>query len=215
MVGIDREYQAIEKAPALGRCAGKQRIHRRNEPDHAQVIGEGCGRADRLAVNPALALDHDAVLGRPFDAGTERRQAQRALDLGGDRPRAVALAECDFLERGAAQTAAGREEGNGLDQIGFAGAIGTDQHDGLRADLERRRVVVAEISQREPANCHYPSSSAKADDPVIVECAVTTDAGAYWMLRRSLSSGRPKAALKPSPLAKRGWARQTLIGIST
>ena len=55
MLGIDRERQAVEKAPALGRGADKQRIHGRHQPDHAQMIGEGRGRADRLAVDPAFA----------------------------------------------------------------------------------------------------------------------------------------------------------------
>ncbi len=44
MLGIDRERQAIEEAPALRRRAGKQRVHRRHQPDHAQMIGEGRGR---------------------------------------------------------------------------------------------------------------------------------------------------------------------------
>ena len=54
MLGIDRERQAIEKAPPLRRRADEQRIHRRHQPDHAQMIGERRGRGDRLAVDPAL-----------------------------------------------------------------------------------------------------------------------------------------------------------------
>ena len=60
MLGVDREHQAIEEAPALGRRAGEQRVHRRHQPDDAQMIGEGRGRADRLAVDPAFALERRA-----------------------------------------------------------------------------------------------------------------------------------------------------------
>ena len=55
MLGIDRQHQAVEEAPALGGRAGEQRVHRRHQPDHAQMIGEGRGRADRLAVDAAFA----------------------------------------------------------------------------------------------------------------------------------------------------------------
>ena len=90
-----------------------------------------------------------AVLGRPLDAGAERGEPQRAFDFGGNRPGAVALAEGDLLERGAAQPAAGREKRNGLDQIGLAGAVRPDEHDRLGAGFERRRAVVAEIGERQ------------------------------------------------------------------
>ena len=138
MLGIDREHQPIEEAPALRWSAGEQRVHRRHEPDHAQVIGERRGRADRLAVDPAFALDCRAVLDRPFDPGAERRQPQRALDFGGDRPGTVALAERHLIERGAAQAAAGRKERNRFDQIGFAGAV---RRRPARSSLRRLRAT--------------------------------------------------------------------------
>ena len=48
MLGIDRQHQPVEKAPALGGRPGEQLVHRRRQPDHAQMVGEGRGRADRL-----------------------------------------------------------------------------------------------------------------------------------------------------------------------
>ena len=64
MLGVDRERQAIEKAPALGRRADEQRIHRRHQPDHAQMIGKRRGRRDRLAIDAVFALDGGAVVRR-------------------------------------------------------------------------------------------------------------------------------------------------------
>jgi hypothetical protein len=37
------------------------------------------------------------------------------------------------------------------------------------------------------------SSSAKADDPVFQSFVISGEDAAYWILRRSLSSGSPKA----------------------
>ncbi len=55
VLGIDGEHQPVEKAAALGGRAGKQPVHGRREPDDAQMIGEGGGRGDRLAIDAALA----------------------------------------------------------------------------------------------------------------------------------------------------------------
>ena len=53
--GIHRQHQTVEKAPALGGRAVEQRVHGRHQPHHAQMVGEGGGRADRLAVDAAAA----------------------------------------------------------------------------------------------------------------------------------------------------------------
>ena len=110
------------------------------------MIGESRSRGDRLAIDPVFA-QNGAFVRRPLDPGAERGEPKRSLDLGGDRPGAVALAEGDLVERGAAQPAAGRQEGNRLDQIGLAGAIGADQHDGRRVGFKRRRVIIAEVGE--------------------------------------------------------------------
>ena len=74
--------------------------------------------------------DDRRVLGRRrLDAGAERGEPERALDVGRHRPRAVAFREGDLLERGAAQPAPGRQERDRLDQVGLAGAVRPDQHD--------------------------------------------------------------------------------------
>jgi hypothetical protein len=121
------------------------------------VIGEGRGRCDGLPIDAVFALDGRVVVKRPFDAGAERCEPQRALDLGGDRPRAVALGKCHFIERGAAQAAAGREKRNGFDQVGLAGAVRTDEHDHRRVDFKRGRVIVAEIVEGQAKDGHQSS----------------------------------------------------------
>jgi hypothetical protein len=43
MLGIDRKHQSVEKAAALGSGSHEKLIHRRREPDYAQMVGEGRG----------------------------------------------------------------------------------------------------------------------------------------------------------------------------
>ena len=50
--------------------------------------------------------------------------------------RAVALAEGDVVQRGAAEPAPGREKRDRLEQIGLAGAVRADQHDRAVARLK-------------------------------------------------------------------------------
>ena len=45
MLGVDRQHQPVEKAPPLGGRPDEQPIHRRREPDDAQMIGKGGRRA--------------------------------------------------------------------------------------------------------------------------------------------------------------------------
>ena len=149
MLGVDRQHQPVEEAPPLGSGTEKQPVHLRHQPDDAQMIGEGRGRADRLAVDPAAPRGLRA-LGRRLDPGAERGSAERALDLGRDRPGAVALARCHFLERGAAQAAAGREKRDRLQEIGLARAVRAQQHDGSITDLELGAAIGAEILEPQP-----------------------------------------------------------------
>ena len=52
-----------------------------------------------------------------------------------------------------AQAAAGRQPGNRFEDVGLAGAVGTDQRDRIVArGFERRRVVAAKIGQRQAVN---------------------------------------------------------------
>src|SRR5262249_2020707 len=89
---------------------------------------------------------------RRLDAGAERDEAERALDLGRYRPGAVALAERDLVEGGATKPAPRREERDRLEQIGLAGAVRADQDDGTVVDRARRGVIAAEVRQRQAAD---------------------------------------------------------------
>ena len=109
MLAVDGEHQAVEEAPPLGGRAHEQPVHRRRQPHHAQMIAEGGGGGDRLAVDAAAAARR-SVAERRLDAGPERGQAQRALDLSGYRPGTVALIVGDVFQRGAAKPAARRQE---------------------------------------------------------------------------------------------------------
>ncbi len=91
MGGIDREHQAIEEAPPLRGGTGEQSVHGRDQPDHPQMVGEGRGRTGRLAVDPVLAKRRGLRAAGRLDAGAERGEAERAVDLGRHRPGARRL----------------------------------------------------------------------------------------------------------------------------
>ena len=59
----------------------------------------------------------------------------------------AARAAADLVQARPAQAAAGRQEGQRLQEIGLAGAVGAGQHDGLGAAVEAELAVVAEIGQ--------------------------------------------------------------------
>src|SRR5712671_2080955 len=106
-------------------------------------------RTHRLAIDPAAPAGGSHFAAGGVDAGAERCQPQRAFDLGGYRPRAIALIVGDIVERRAAQTASGREKRDRLDTIGLAGAVWPDQHDHLTARLQARRAIIAEMREGE------------------------------------------------------------------
>ena len=135
MLGVDRQHQPVEEPPPLRCRAEKQPVHRRRQPHHAQMIAEGGGGTDRLAVDPAAPAGGGAFAAGRVDAGAERGKAERALDLGGHRPGAVALDIGDIVERGAAQAPSGRQKRDRLDAIGLAGAVRPHQHHHVAARL--------------------------------------------------------------------------------
>ena len=151
MLCVYCEHQAIEKAAALGSGLVEQPVHRRRQPDHTQMIGESRDRRDRLPVDPAEPLRRQ-LLHRRGDAGAKRGETESAFDFRRNGPGAVALAESHLLQRRAAQAAPGRQEGNRLDQIGLARAVGAYQHDRFGAEFNRQRAIAAEVAEREAQN---------------------------------------------------------------
>ena len=75
-----------------------------------------------------------------------------AFDLGGNRPRAIALIVRDILKRGAAQPASRRKKRDRLNTVGLSGAVRTHQHDHIAPRLKARRAIVAEVRKREAVN---------------------------------------------------------------
>src|SRR5207244_8768104 len=97
---------------------------------------------------------HDALpICRRIDAGAKRGKAEHALDFARNGPRAVAFGKSEFFHGGAAHSAAWREQRDCLDQIGFAGTVLTGENHRARAiEQNLRRVIAAEIGQRETAD---------------------------------------------------------------
>ena len=164
---IDGEHQAVEKAPPLRGRAVEQRVHRRRQPDNAQVIGEGGGGGDLLAVDPAFARGRGVFARRGINARAERGKPQHALDLPRHRPGAVAFGKRHFLHGGAAQAPARREQRHRLDQIGLAGAVGAREHHraGFIGERKACRVIAAEIRQRQTEDVRSGHRRALAPAP--------------------------------------------------
>src|SRR5262249_36154214 len=112
---------------------------------------EGRRRADRFTIDAAAAADA-GIASRRLDAGAKRRQPQRALDLGGDRPGAVALIIGDVLQRGTAQAPPRRQERGSLQTIGLAGAIRPDKGHHVAPRIQGSPAIVAEVRQRQAMN---------------------------------------------------------------
>ncbi len=119
VAGFQRPDEAIEKAAAAGGAFLEQLVHLRGEPDGGGAGGE-LGLAARLG---AVEPEHPAAigaLGAGADVGGEIRVGEAAGD--GPMPRAVMPGEVADL--GAGKAAAGAEQGDGLQQVGLAGAVG-------------------------------------------------------------------------------------------
>ena len=71
--------------------------------------------------------------------------AATAQDAASGSPARAAAG--DLVQAGAAQAAAGRQEGQRLQEVGLARAVGAHQHDGLGAAIEAELAVVAEVGQ--------------------------------------------------------------------
>ena len=79
MLGVDRQHQAIEETAPLRCGSGEKLIHRRRQPHHPQMVGEGRRRADRLAVDAAQAGAARGVRRGRLDTGAERGEAEHAF----------------------------------------------------------------------------------------------------------------------------------------
>src|SRR5262249_40365807 len=58
----------------------------------------------------------------------------------------------DIFQRGAAQASSWREEGDRLEAIGLAGAVGADEGYHVATRLQSRRAIVAEMREVEAMN---------------------------------------------------------------
>ena len=115
---------------------------------------------------------------RRLNAGTQRCESNHAFDFGGDGPGTVALGKGEFLHRCPTQSAARGKQRDGLDQIGFAGAIGAGEHHRSGAVKRNLRgVIAAEVGQRQTSNKggghRYSSCRPCAGRQVIGQCAIS------------------------------------------
>ncbi len=63
---------------------------------------------------------------------------------------AVAAVAGEIRKGASPQTLTGREQRDCLENVGLARAVGSDEHDRLRAEREGQAVIIAEVRQRQP-----------------------------------------------------------------
>ena len=163
---LTRLVLAVEEATPLAGGAEEQPVHGGGQPDDADMVGEGGGRAHRHAVDAALARAGLRIAA--VDACAEHRLVIGSLDGGADCPAAIAPVMGGLGEGGAPQAATGGEEGERLEHIGLAGAILADERDQIGARLERRGAVAAEAGEGEARDAAADGLCAHAHVPQVL-----------------------------------------------
>ena len=166
VLAIDGQHDPVEKAAAFGGGPKEKPVHRGREPDDPDMVGKGAGGRHGRAVDPAFA----------GCAAIDRFQPRAELDLG----RSASLSSWTSTETaqppraafagaigqfGPAQAAAWRQERQGFEQIGLAGAIMARQGDvgpAGQSEVERR-----DRSESPTAPAGAPAGGASSSKPAI------------------------------------------------
>ena len=109
MIGVDSERQPVQKATPLASRTHEKPIHRRRQPQHLNVVGEGPRGGDRRAIDAKASRRGFLRLG--FVAVAELCSVLPGLNLDRHREAAWTVMPCANSNFGATQTAAGREHG--------------------------------------------------------------------------------------------------------
>ena len=146
---IDRQHQPVEKAPSLARRFEEQAIHRRREPDNAQMVGEGARRGDGRAVDAADPNGRlDARL--PLQPGSKLTGGGLILDEDRGRKAAGAADARALAKRSPAQPASWRKKRQRFEEIGLARAVLPDQRDDRPFRRQIERLIGAEVVKHHP-----------------------------------------------------------------
>ena len=121
VAGDQRRHQPVEEAAPVACGAGEEPVHRRGEPEHAEIVAHLLDGAGGGAVDP-----HPAAGLAGAGPGADVGRAIRRLDRRRHRPAVVRAVRRDLLEGRAPEAAAGREQRDGLEQVGLARAVGPD-----------------------------------------------------------------------------------------
>ena len=142
---VEAEHQTVEEPAAPARPFDEQPVHLRRQPRQGDMLGQGDLAPDGMAVDP-----DQTPLGRAFGRRRRGRCRYRPGRTGfrrgrrppSRRPGLPPPSAADPLhvgQLGAAQAAAGRQEADGFQQVGLAGAVRAGQHDGPRVGVRAAR----------------------------------------------------------------------------
>ena len=148
MTVVERQDEPVEETAAIGGGAGEEPVHRRRQPQHAQMIGELFGGFGRRAVDAQLAR-HRLALVR-FDACTDRDFPFHAVEIGKDGETCRRAYPRDIGQHSAAQAPSRRQEGDRFQQVGFAGTVLSGQHHMPPVECQRGLRIVAKVGELQP-----------------------------------------------------------------
>ena len=153
VVGIHRQHDTVKEAAPLGRGAAEQAVHGGREPHYTEILGESLGGGHDGPVDAAAPGRHARRVGR-IDPGADLVQPVLVLlaEFDRDGPAARAALAREVARLRAPQPPAGREHGQGFEQVGLPGAVlaGECHHGPADAHIERR--VGAEVGQDQASN---------------------------------------------------------------
>ena len=186
-VGVTHELQRHAEIGQVGGDVAPAALARRRHGVDAQhvVAGGDRGRRDmpaerrlarrRPSVDPHHPPRQGAVAASGVQSRADRQPPLRGIECRGNRPRRrLALAArppADFIEPRAAQPPSGRQEGQRLQEVGLAGAVGAHQHDGTAAAVEAELAIIAEVREPELAHGQDGRRSAGCGVGGVGECA--------------------------------------------
>ena len=178
MAGVDRQHEAVEETPPLARRAGEQRIHRRRQPDDAQMSVKA-----RDEATGARSM-RSAPLRRRRRPGSSRSRADgvspsSSTSIESAKPPAPPI-RAHSASSARLQAPARRQQRQSLEEIGLAGAVLAAQDDEAAVDRKIERRIGAEIVQHQAPHERAPRPGMRPSGLAMAAACATSAARRKW-----------------------------------
>ena len=169
---IEATDEPIEEAPPVRGGPGEEAVHGRKQPDHLDVLRQDTGArlhrpvdvhdatgiAARVIGAPAFGRAH-----REGSADVERAEGRDKARSDGPalRPHSSKL----WIGR-APQSLPRCQQGDGLQQVGFAGTIGACENDRARPQVELQAAIIAKVGELQSLDPNTGSGAGRRTHPI-------------------------------------------------